>query len=115
MADVDEADDRYNRRTFTLSPEADRLLEELKGETGKGYSEIVCLGLLALRGNNRLLRHTLAQPLNRLRVNANLLAALHQGSEDVEIHREIRQAFEQVERVLCPPQLPATPAAAERG
>ncbi len=100
-------DERYARRSFTLAPDADDVLVELHEQTGKPMSEVVCLALLGLKGNNRLLRHSLATPLNALRLKVNLLAALHQSPGDELIHREIREEFQRIEGILSPPQIPA--------
>ena len=32
-----QADDRHPRRTFTLQPDVDKILERIHDETGKGY------------------------------------------------------------------------------
>lgn len=97
------ADNRYARRTFTLDPEADALLVQLGNDTGKGFSEIVCLGLRSLLGDRRMLRHALAQPLNSIRLNNNLLATLH--PDDEPIHQTICEGFTRIEAVLAPPKI----------
>jgi hypothetical protein len=98
---VSDADDRYPRRTFTLDPKANDLLEQLARDTGKGFSEIICLGLLSLEGDRKMLRHALGQPLNALRLNCNLLASMHPGDEP--LHQTIREQFQRVEQALAPP------------
>lgn len=84
-----------------MSPDADAALVRLADRFGKSFSEIVCLALLGLEGNHRLLRHALAQPLNALRLTTNLLAAQHPG--DVDLHAQIAESFRRIEAVLAPP------------
>ena len=96
--------DRYPRRTFTLDPDTDALLERLATESGKGYSELVCLGLLSLVGDRRMLRHVLAQPLNGIRLNANLLATMR-GADAEPVMQVINENFKRIEALLEPPKL----------
>lgn len=103
-------DDRYARRNITLSPEADETLEALRDETGKSYSEIVCLGLASLRGNQRMIRHVLAQPLGALRLNLNLLAAMCGEKTSVEIVAACNDQFRRIDQLLDPPSAAPKPA-----
>ena len=105
VADAREAnaDQLYRRRSVTIDPEADALLEQLAADTGKGYSEIVCLGLRSLLGDRRMLRHTLATPLQSIRSHCNLLAATH--PDDEPVHQTIRENFTKIEAALAPPKV----------
>ena len=112
----EEVDDRYARRHVTLDPEADALLEALHQESGKDYSEVVRLGLASLRGDKRLIRHALSQPLSGLRIKLNLLTAVcaREDPGTLELIEGMHAEFRRVETILAPPVIPpaspATPA-----
>ncbi len=111
----EDIDDRYARRHITLDQEADALLEALHRESGKPYSEVVCLGLQSLHGNHLLFRQALSQPLNSLRIKLNLLTAVCARDDPgtLELIGGMHAEFRRVETILAPPAIPpATPAPA---
>jgi hypothetical protein len=102
---TDQHQQPYARRTITLDPESDAVLEALHEESGKPYSEVVRLGLMSLRGNRRLIRHALSQPMNALRLKLNILAAIC-GKDDpgtLEIVEEMHEQFRRIDSILAPP------------
>lgn len=74
------------------------------GVLRRSYSATVCLALIGVEGNCRLLRHALAQPLNALRLNIELLTGqLADRPDATEPLAACREQLRRDEALRAPP------------
>lgn len=102
FAAVGDADEVCKRRTYSLYDEDLVRLSRLEERFGKPASEIFRLGLLAIEGNMRILRHAQAQPVNALKMLAHLVKLRARDEEDREIYDGMVSVVKELEGMLAP-------------
>lgn len=107
-ADAGDADEVCKRRTYSLYDEDLMRLSRLEDRFGKTASEIFRLGLMAIEGNMRILRHAQAQPVHALKIIAQVLKVKARDEEDRELCEGITRSAAELEALLSPldPQKP---------
>jgi hypothetical protein len=97
-----EADEVCKRRTYSLYDEDLVRLSRLEDRFGKPASEIFRLGLMAIEGNMRILRHAQAQPVNALKMLAHLVKLRARDEEELEIYQGLASVVKELEEMLAP-------------
>lgn len=96
------ADEVCKRRTYSLYDEDLVRLSRLEERFGKPASEIFRLGLMAIEGNMRILRHAQAQPVGALKLFAHLVKVKARDEDDREIYDGILSAVRELEQLMAP-------------